>query len=181
GRPARHGRGNGRNRRVAGGRRIRLHHRDRHRRRWRADIVSETRDSLRADDAALDAFCHAVLAACGADAPTARAATDAMMHGSRLGVDSHGVRLLDHYVEALEGGRLNKAPAIRFSAQFGAVGTLDADAAHGALAAYEGMRHAIGFAEKFGIGAVTIRNSSHFGPAGAFAMQAAQAGFIGLA
>lgn len=142
--------------------------------------MSRKSDSIRATDGALDNFCHAVLAACGADERTARAATDAMMHGSRHGVDSHGVRLLDHYVTALEGGRLNKTPDIRFAARFGAVGTLDADAAHGALAAYDGMRHAIEFAQAFGIGAVAIRNSSHFGPAGAFAMEAAKAGCVGL-
>jgi LDH2 family malate/lactate/ureidoglycolate dehydrogenase len=36
-------------------------------------------------------------------------------------------------------------------------------------------------AEKFGIGAVAIRNSSHFGPAGAYALEAARQGYIGLA
>lgn len=142
---------------------------------------NEQRPGVRVEDGALAAFCLAALTACGASAETARAATDAMMHGSRHGVDSHGVRLLDHYVTALEGGRLNKTPDIRFAAQFGAIGTLDADAAHGALAAYVAMRHAIEFAGRFGIGAVAIRNSSHFGPAGAFAMEAAKAGFIGLA
>ncbi|MBI1621266.1 Ldh family oxidoreductase [Aquamicrobium zhengzhouense] len=138
-------------------------------------------NSTRVDAAALDAFCRAIFVGCGADEATANAATDAMMHGSRHGIDSHGVRLLDHYVTALEGGRIKKQPVIRFAAQLGAVGTLDADAAHGALAAYEGMHHAMEFAGKFGIGAVAIRNSSHFGPAGAFATEAAKAGFIGLA
>lgn len=133
------------------------------------------------EDAALEAFCLAALSATGANAQTARAATDAMMHGSRLGVDSHGVRLLDHYVTALEGGRLNRTPELRLAAGFGAIGTLDGNHAHGALAAYEAMRHAIDLAGRFGMGAVAIRNSSHFGPAGAFAMEAAKAGFIGLA
>jgi LDH2 family malate/lactate/ureidoglycolate dehydrogenase len=130
---------------------------------------------------ALEVFCREALSAAGANEATARAATDAMMHGSRLGVDSHGVRLLHHYVMALEGGRVNARPDIRIAAHFGAVATLDADDAHGALAAYDGMRHAVELAGRFGIGAVAIRNSSHFGPAGAFALEAAKAGFIGLA
>lgn len=129
----------------------------------------------------LEAFCRQALAACGANEDTVRAATDAMMHGSRIGVDSHGVRLLDHYVSALAGGRVNRQPAMRLAAAFGAIATLDADHAHGALAAYEGMRHAVDLAGRFGIGAVAIRNSSHFGPAGAFAMEAARSGFIGIA
>src|SRR5690606_29228787 len=128
----------------------------------------------------LETFCREALAASGANEETVRAATDAMMHGSRIGVDSHGVRLLDHYVTALEGGRVNRQPKLRLAAAFGAIATLDADHAHGALAAYEGMRHAVDLASRFGVGAVAIRNSSHFGPAGAFAVEAARSGFIGI-
>ncbi len=129
----------------------------------------------------IDRFCRDVLDAIGADEATANAATRAMMHGSRLGVDSHGVRLLDHYVRAMEGGRVNRRPDVRIVHSLGAVAALDADHGHGALGAYRGMEHAVDLAEKFGIGAVSIRNSSHFGPAGAYAIAAAERGFIGLA
>ncbi|WP_309084374.1 Ldh family oxidoreductase [Chelativorans sp.] len=128
----------------------------------------------------LDRFCRAALAATGADEQTVDAATRAMMHGSRLGVDSHGVRLLDHYVRALSGGRVNRSPDLRFVNRGGAVATLDAEDAHGALAAYRGMEEAMRLARSSGIGAVAIRNTSHFGPAGAFALAAAEAGMIGL-
>ncbi|WP_353646799.1 Ldh family oxidoreductase [Mesorhizobium sp. WSM2239] len=128
-----------------------------------------------------EAFCRSALLAAGADEPTADAATKAMMHGSLLGVDSHGVRLLDHYVRVIGGGRVNPRPSVRISHGFGAVASLDADDGHGALGAYRGMEHAIGLARKFGVGAVSICNSSHFGAAGAFAMEAADSGLIGLA
>lgn len=129
----------------------------------------------------VDRFCRDVFGAIGADEATADAATRAMMHGSRLGVDSHGVRLLDHYVRVMEGGRVNRRPDVRIVHSFGAVAALDADHGHGALGAYRGMEHAVELAGQFGIGAVSIRNSSHFGPAGAYAMAAAERGFIGLA
>jgi LDH2 family malate/lactate/ureidoglycolate dehydrogenase len=138
-------------------------------------------ESTRATAAALDAFCRTVLLAVGTDEATADAATRAMLHGSQLGVDSHGVRLLAHYVKVIEGGRVNARPNVRVAGGFGAVATLDCDDGHGALGAYRGMEHAIGLAEKFGVGAVAVQNSSHFGPAGAFAIAAAQAGLIGLA
>lgn len=128
----------------------------------------------------LDRFCRAVFAACGADAATGDAATRAMMHGTRYGVDSHGVRLLDHYVTAMQGGRINRAPNLKKVAGFGAIETLDADNAHGALAAYTAMSHATQLAGTFGIGAVAIRNTSHFGPAGAYSLEAAKQGFIGI-
>lgn len=130
---------------------------------------------------ALDAFCRAALLAIGGNADTADAATRAMMHGSRHGVDSHGVRLLDHYVQSIAGGRVKGAPDMRFIGDATAALTLDADDGHGALAAYRAMDKAMALAGTAGIGAVAIRNSSHFGPAGAFALAAAERGFIGLA
>lgn len=128
----------------------------------------------------LDRFCREILAASGADSATADAATRAMIHGTRHGVDSHGVRLLAHYIEALEGGRINGSPQIRKVTGFGAVETLDADNAHGALATYTAMERAVELAGQFGIGAVGIRNTSHFGPAGAYSIEAARQGFIGF-
>ncbi|WP_119303079.1 Ldh family oxidoreductase [Dongia deserti] len=129
----------------------------------------------------LSGFCRAVLTAAGCDAPSAEAATRAMMHGSRLGVDSHGVRLLPHYAEVVARGRVKGRPSMRFIKENGAAAALDADHGHGALAAYTAMEHAVQVAGYLGIGAVAIRNTSHFGPAGAYAYAAAEAGAIGLA
>lgn len=128
--------------------------------------------------AALDGFCRAVLRAAGADEPTTAAVTDALMHGARHGVDTHGVRLLDHYVRVLTGGRVNPRPQLRFTRASGAVAMLDADDAHGALAAYRAMERAVAIAGDMGTGAVGIARSSHFGPAGAFALRGAEAGYI---
>ncbi len=135
----------------------------------------------RLDAGELTAFCAGVLRSAGAEAATAEAATHAMMHGSRLGVDSHGVRLLDHYAAVIAGGRVSGRPRMRLISEAGAAATLDADNGHGALAAYTAMDHAMAFAEHSGIGAVAIRNSSHFGPAGAYALAAAERGYVGLA
>ena len=141
----------------------------------------DDRTSGRASLAQLDGFCRAAFAAVGADVPTADAATRAMMHATELGVDSHGVRLLPHYLTALQGGRLNRTPALRVVGGLGAVAVLDADHAHGALGAYRGMEEACALAGRHGIGAVAVRNTSHFGAAGAYALWAARNGFIGLA
>ncbi|MFS8037641.1 Ldh family oxidoreductase [Xanthobacter sp. AM11] len=129
----------------------------------------------------LFAFCEAALVAAGADAATAEAASRAMLHGSRFGVDSHGVRLLDHYVTVIEGGRVTGRPNLHFSEGAAAVATLEADHAHGARAAYAAMDRAMEKAAVYGIGAVAIRDSSHFGAAGAYALAAAEKGFLGLA
>jgi LDH2 family malate/lactate/ureidoglycolate dehydrogenase len=128
----------------------------------------------------LEAFCIGALRAAGANHEAAMAATRAMMHASRLGVDSHGVRLLFHYVRAIQGGRVNGKAKPRFVREFGATAVLDADDAHGALATYTAMERAAELARMFGTASVAIRNSSHFGAAGAYALHAAEQGMIGF-
>lgn len=139
-----------------------------------------TTEVVRAPIAAVEAFCESAVAACGADAATARDATRSMMHGSMHGVDSHGVRLTAHYIRALEGGRLNKAPKPEFRRVKAGSGLLEADNAQGARATYLAMDHAMEMARDSGIAAVGIRNSPHFGPAGAYAKYAADKGFLAL-
>lgn len=142
--------------------------------------MTETLTALRFALDDLEAFGLAAFRAAGADEATAAAVTRAMMHGSRTGIDSHGMRFLPHYVETVEQGRCNPHPAMTPHRRFGAVATLDADYGHGALATYRAMDLAMEIAETQGIGAVGVQKSSHFGPAGAFALAAAEKGYIGL-
>ncbi len=134
----------------------------------------------RADLANLRQFCEAVLRAAGADVQSAAAATRAMLHASELGVDSHGVRLLPHYDIVFRGGRVTGAPNMKFERIRAGSGLLDADNGHGALAAYVAADHACSLAREAGIGAVGIQRTSHFGPAGAYALAMAEAGMIGI-
>jgi LDH2 family malate/lactate/ureidoglycolate dehydrogenase len=125
-------------------------------------------------------FCRAVLTGVGADTETARDCTASMLHGTLYGVDSHGVRLLGHYAKALQGGRLNKSPKLQFTRTRAGSGMLNGDNAQGARATYAAMDHACDLASEAGIGAVGITHSSHFGPAGAYAMRAAKRGMLAL-
>ncbi|WP_420346737.1 Ldh family oxidoreductase [Pelagibius sp.] len=130
--------------------------------------------------AALENFVGAVLRAAGADEPSAEAAVRALVGASLRGVDTHGVRLLPHYVKVLEGGRVKGRPQMRFDKRAAAVGMLDADNALGHLAGYRAMEEAVCLAEDAGVGAVSVVNSSHFGAAGAYSLAAAEAGCLGL-
>ena len=116
----------------------------------------------------------------GADEPSAAAATRAMMHAARLGVDSHSVRLTPHYAQALKGGRVNGRPEVTVRRTAAATAIVDADNALGHLAAYRGMEVACEIAGESGIGAVGIVRSSHYGAAGAYALAGAEAGFIAV-
>lgn len=137
--------------------------------------------TLRVLPAEIDRFARAALAAVGADAPTAEAVVRALGHASVLGVDTHGYRLLPHYLEGFARGRLNPAPVLRVIAGQGGAAVLDGGDGHGARVTYAAVDLAVERARAHGLGAVAIRNSSHFGAAGAYALAIAEQGMMGLA
>ena len=105
---------------------------------------------------------------------------DGLVWASLRGIDSHGIRLLPHYVEGLRGGRLNPQPDMRFEQTAAATGTLDADHTFGHVAGVEAMNRAIELARGSGIGAVSVRDSSHCGALSYFAHIAAEQDMIGI-
>ncbi|WP_404297459.1 Ldh family oxidoreductase [Halomonas sp.] len=129
----------------------------------------------------LERFMVEVLHRAGSDEASSTAVTRALVTASRMGTDSHGLRLLPHYVNALQGGRIQGSPAMRFTRRLPATGYLDAGDGFGHLAGYTAMAHAVDMAEEVGMGAVAVGHSSHFGAAGCYALAAAERGMIGLA
>ncbi|SCY19002.1 Malate/lactate/ureidoglycolate dehydrogenase, LDH2 family [Microvirga guangxiensis] len=122
----------------------------------------------------------AALREAGADEASAAAAARAMMHASRLGIDSHGVRLTPFYAECLRSGQINGSPAFTIKRTAAGTSMLDADHGLGHAAAYAGMEEACRIAKESGVGAVGITHSTHYGAAGAYALAGAEAGFIAL-
>jgi LDH2 family malate/lactate/ureidoglycolate dehydrogenase len=122
----------------------------------------------------------AALTAAGADQASAKATTRALMHASRLGIDSHGVRLTPHYARMMRTGRVNPTPRHDVKRTGWAVAMLDADNGLGHGAAYAAMDLACELAQSAGIGAVGVVRSSHFGAAGAYAFAGAEAGAIAI-
>ena len=133
------------------------------------------------ETARLEAAVRAALEGAGADAPSVAATTRAVMHASRHGVDSHGVRLVPHYCKVLRGGRVNPSPDMKLRRTSPAAFSLDADDGLGHGAAYRAMEVACEAAGEVGIAAVGIHRSSHFGAAGAYALAGAEAGRVALA
>ncbi|WP_425351317.1 Ldh family oxidoreductase [Kumtagia ephedrae] len=121
------------------------------------------------------------LAASGACPTSVEAAVRALMHASRLGVDSHGARLVMHYDRVLRSGRVNGQPQIRVKHTGTSTAVVDGDDGLGHHVAYAAMTEAIAIARETGVGAVGAIRSSHYGAAGAYALAAAEAGMIGFA
>ncbi len=115
--------------------------------------------------------------------PSAAAATVAqgLVEADLEGLHSHGVMLVDMYIERLQKGSVSRnETASVISERKGAV-VLDAGHALGQLTGIQAMSIAIGKARQFSAGIVSVRHGFHFGTAGRYARQAAEAGCIGIA
>jgi LDH2 family malate/lactate/ureidoglycolate dehydrogenase len=107
--------------------------------------------------------------------------TKSLVMTSLRGVDSHGINLFPHYIRALESGRINPHPRLEISRTAASTAVIDADHAFGHHSGSVAISEAMNMASESGIGAVAIGNSSHFGAAAYFAIQAANQGYVGFA
>ncbi len=104
-----------------------------------------------------------------------------MVQTSLRGVDTHGIRLLPHYIAGIERGRINPAPNFQFEKTSYSTGILDADHTLGYGAGIIAIRHAIELAKNAGSGFVSVKNSSHCGALAYFGVEACKEDMIGLA
>lgn len=123
----------------------------------------------------------AIMAAWGQSAEAAGQTADLLVEADLMGIDSHGVALLTLYDELVASGRVTVSAEPQVARSFGATAVLDAGGAFGHVPALRAMDMAIERARSFGLGAVAVRNSNHFGAAGVYALRAARAGLIGVA
>lgn len=96
---------------------------------------------------------------------------------SRDGVSSHGLHFVPHVLRAINNGAIqdpNTDPVT--VASLGAIERCDGRYGLGALNAEWCMNRAIALAGEHGIGCVALRNTNHWGRAGNYGWQAAEAG-----
>lgn len=137
---------------------------------------------IQAPPVVLDAFCRDVLQAAGVAEGDAACVAASLTAADSRGIASHGAaRLLGVYVRRLQVGSTRAAPDIRVVQRTGGVALLDGDAGLGQVVGSEAMRLAVTLAQEHGVGAVGVRNSSHFGIGAFFVEQATRAGMVGLA
>ncbi len=105
---------------------------------------------------------------------------ETLMQADLMGIDSHGITLIPFYEELIASGKVVTNPEIRVARSFGATGVIDGGGGFGEAPAVRAMELAIEKARAFGIGAVGVRNSNHYGAAGVYVLQAAAEGLIGL-
>lgn len=104
---------------------------------------------------------------------------DGLLEASLRGIDTHGVRLFPTYLAELDGGRSKACPQFRWSGER-AMRVLDAGAALGLVAGRVAAAEAARLAREFGVGAVSVSNSNHFGAASVYTLEMARLGVLGL-
>jgi LDH2 family malate/lactate/ureidoglycolate dehydrogenase len=102
------------------------------------------------------------------------------MEASGRGVDTHGVRLVPHYVHTVAGGRVNGAAKPQFHGAATAGGHVDGDNGFGHLASYRAIEEGMRLARDTGVAAIGVRNSSHHGATGCYTLAAAREGFCAI-
>lgn len=103
-----------------------------------------------------------------------------LITASLWGIDTHGVTLLKVYENELKNGVSNPRPIIKETSTRHAVLNLDADDALGIVSGTYATNTAISIAKEYGISAVMVKNSNHFGCAGFYSSLAAQQNMIGI-
>ena len=123
----------------------------------------------------------AILRVWGMSQEHAAITVDHVLYADLHGIDSHGCSMLLHYHRGVVEGSLTMTPAITIVRESATTALVDGGGGLGHVPGDIAMKLAIAKCRDAGLAAVTVRNSGHYGAAGAYAAMAAQAGFIGVA
>ncbi len=97
------------------------------------------------------------------------------------GVESHGVRWIANYCRALRDGKMNPQPQVTIAVDTGSLLLVDGDGGLGHVVSWRAMEFCLSRATQQGAAFAAVRNSRHNGAASLYALQAMEAGMIGLA
>ncbi|WP_194841180.1 ureidoglycolate dehydrogenase [Sporosarcina cascadiensis] len=105
---------------------------------------------------------------------------EVLAFADKRGVKSHGIMRLQHYIERIQNGGINRFANISIEAVNDVITKVDGDNGLGHVIAKTAMQEAISTSKKNGIGVAIASNSSHSGALGFYANQAAEEGVIGI-
>ena len=131
--------------------------------------------------AVLEKFMVNVMVKAGIPEADAKIVGDVLLQADKLGFDSHGVnRFKSIYLDRIKEGILNPVTNYKIIKEGPTTAVIDGQNGMGHVIAYNAMRLAIEKAKKFGMGMVTVRNSSHYGFAGYYPLMAVRENMIGI-
>ncbi len=129
----------------------------------------------------IEKFMIRVLVKAGIPESDAKIVTDVLVQADKLGFDSHGVnRLKPIYLDRIKDGILNPVTNFQIVREGPTTAVIDGQNGMGHVIAYNAMKMAIEKAKKLGMGMVAVRNSTHYGFAGYYALMAVKENLIGI-
>jgi LDH2 family malate/lactate/ureidoglycolate dehydrogenase len=129
----------------------------------------------------LRAFVRAAFRAAGAVEADAADAAEVLVRTDERGIHSHGTQTLPIHLENLDRGGTRSPVEIETIRETAVTAVLDGRGGIGLVVARRANAVALKKARDHGVGIVLVRGSNHFGAAGFYALESAEAGYIGLA
>lgn len=129
----------------------------------------------------LQGFVEQVFVALGTPPDDAHICAEVLVASDLRGIESHGVGRLKVYCERIRAGVQRVKTEMQIVRETETTAVVDGHHGMGAVIAFRSMRLAMDKARQYGLGAVAVRNSTHFGIAGYYALMAAREGMMGLA
>jgi len=120
------------------------------------------------------------LAAMGVSDEDARIIADVLITADLWGVHSHGIAHLKMYHERIKKGLQLPATHWKVVKDTPTTAVVDGGNGMGMVVGVHAMKLAIQKAHQTGLGAVAVRNSSHYGVAGYYSLMAVNEGMVGL-
>ncbi len=128
----------------------------------------------------LTVFATAAYVRLGVPGADAALLADTLVHADLAGHQSHGIMRTFWYGDRFETGATKAVTKMSFILDAGGIAVLDGEDGIGQVVTERAMQSAVARARQHGIGAVSVRNSGHFGTAMYFTRMAAAAGCIGF-
>ena len=129
----------------------------------------------------LGTWALACLQALDVPAEDGQCLADSLVQTSLWGIDSHGIARLPHYLNRLSHGSIRARPDIAVRESGPCTAQVAGDQGLGIVVAHRANRAAIEIAQRHGLAAVGVSDSSHCGAMGLYTRTAARLGLIGVA
>ncbi|HOS08180.1 MAG TPA: Ldh family oxidoreductase, partial [Candidatus Cloacimonas acidaminovorans] len=111
----------------------------------------------------LQSFMQEVFIKLGVPEEDAQICSDVLIASDLKGIESHGIGRLKMYYDRIKAGIQNPVTNIDVLRDKYATAVWDGNNGMGQVISKKAMQTAIDKAEKYGLGAVAVRNSTHFG------------------
>ncbi len=129
----------------------------------------------------MERFMADVFKAVGVPEEDAKACAEVLITADKRGIDSHGIsRLKPIYYDRIRNGMQKPVTKFEIVKESPTTAVVDCHTGMGMVVSKKSMQLAIEKAKGYGMGMVAVRNSTHYGIAGYYAMMAADLGMIGI-